>query len=264
MSSARRVSLEPAFLLHHYPWRDSSRIFELLTRTHGRVSVFARASRQTGGAAGAPMQPFAETLVSWSGRGEAGYLTGAERPPSPDLRSTSPTVVVEARMPATLAGDRLMSGFYANELLLKLLQRHDPHPAIFDAYAQLLARLFAPAEDAGRALRLFEKRLLDELGWGLNLEHEAASGAPLVAARSYRYGIEGGAEAVDGVAEGTLIFCGASLLSLAREELDDARSLADARRLLRAALDRLLDGRPLRTREVMLEMRAHAGKADGG
>jgi DNA repair protein RecO (recombination protein O) len=248
MSGARRVSLEPAFLLHHYPWRDSSRIFELLTRTHGRVAVFARASRQAGSAAGSAMQPFAETLVSWSGRGEAGHLSGAER----------------VRPPATLAGDRLMSGFYANELLLKLLQRNDPHPAIFDAYAQLLERLFAPGEDAGRALRLFEKRLLDELGWGLNLEHEAASGAPLVATRSYRYGIEGGAEPVDGVAEGSLIFCGASLLSLAREELGDARSQADARRLLRAALDRLLDGRPLRTREVMLEMRAHAGKADGG
>ncbi|MGL6224248.1 MAG: recombination protein O N-terminal domain-containing protein, partial [Steroidobacteraceae bacterium] len=47
MSGARRVSLEPAFLLHHYPWRDSSRILELLTRTHGRVAVFSRASRQS-------------------------------------------------------------------------------------------------------------------------------------------------------------------------------------------------------------------------
>ena len=112
--------------------------------------------------------------------------------------------------------------------------------------------------------RSADSRLLDELGWGLNLEHEATSGVPLDPARSYRYGIEGGAEPVDGVAEGTLIFCGASLLSLAREELDNLSSLADARRLLRAALDRLLDGRPLRTREVALEMRAHAGKADGG
>ena len=66
------------------------------------------------------------------------------------------------------------------------------------------------------------------------------------------------------MAEGTLVFCGASLLSLAREELDDARSLADARRLLRAALDQCLDGRPLRTREVLLAMRAHGGNADGG
>jgi DNA repair protein RecO (recombination protein O) len=249
MTGARRVLLEPAFLLHHYPWRDTSRILELLTRTHGRVSVFSRASRQSGSSgAGGALQPFTETLVSWSGRGEAGHLTAAER----------------VRAPAMLAGDRLMSGFYANELLLKLLQKSDPHPVLFDAYANLVERLYAAGQDPARALRLFEKRLLDELGWGLNLEHEATSGEPVQPARSYRYGIEGGAEPVDGVAEGTLIFCGASLLSLAREELDDPRSLADARRLLRAALDRLLDGRRLRTRDVLLEMRAHAGKADGG
>jgi len=139
-----------------------------------------------------------------------------------------------------------------------------PHPLIFDAYRRLLESLAQAEVESHRPLRLFEKRLLDELGWGLNLEHEATSGKPLLPGRSYRYGIEGGAEPVDGVAEGSLIFCGASLLALAREELDDPRSLADARRLLRAALDRLLDGRPLRTREVLLEMRAHAGKADGG
>jgi len=177
-----------------------------------------------------------------------GHLSGAER--------------VKPR--ATLTGDRLMSGFYANELLLKLMQRNDPHPVLFDAYATLLRRLFDAAEEPVRALRIFEKRLLEELGWGLNLEHESMSGAPLQPARSYRYGLDGGAEPIDGVAEGTLIFCGASLLSLAREELSDPRSLADARRLLRAALDRCLDGRALRTREVLLEMRAHAGKAEGG
>ena len=275
MSATRRVSLEPAFLLHHYPWRDTSRILELLTRTHGRVSVIARASRQASASVGSALQLFSEALVSWSGRGEMGQLTGAERAPftSPAFagevarsagEGRSPTRAGEVAAPASLSGDRLMSGFYANELLIKLLQRNDPHPALFDAYAALISRLRTPAEDPGRALRLFEKRLLDELGWGLNLEHEAASGAPLEPGRSYRYGIEGGAEPVDGVAEGTLIFCGASLLSLGAERLDDPRSLADARRLLRAALDRVLDGRPLRTREVLLEMRAHAGKADGG
>jgi DNA repair protein RecO (recombination protein O) len=249
MSGARRVSLEPAFLLHHYPWRDSSRILELLTRSHGRVAVIARGSR--GGARtalGGALQPFVEMLVSWGGRGDIGYLSGAER----------------VRPPSMLAGDRLMSGFYVNELLVKLLQRNDPHPAIFDAYATLLVRLFDAAFDPARALRLFEKRLLDELGWGLNLEHEATSGAPLDPRRSYRYGLESGAEPIEGVAEGLLIFSGASLLSLAHEDLGEARAIADARRLLRAALDRLLDGRPLRTREVLLEMRAHAGKPDGG
>jgi DNA repair protein RecO (recombination protein O) len=281
VTGARRVDLEPAFLLHHYPWRDTSRILELFTRTHGRVSVIARATRKTSAAVGSALQPFNAALVSWSARGELGYLNGVERllPTSTaSAVSTSPSTLGEVARSAgegakpsartgearSLSGDRLMSGFYANELLLKLLQRNDPHPALFDAYATLIQRLQAAGEDAGRALRIFEKRLLDELGWGLDLVHEAASGKAVDPARTYRYRLEGGAEAIDGVAEGTLIFCGASLLSLAGERLDDPRSLADARRLLRAAVDRLLEGRPLRTREVLLEMRAHSGKADGG
>jgi DNA repair protein RecO (recombination protein O) len=242
------VQLEPAYLLHHYAWRDSSRILELLTRSQGRVSVFARAARRGGSTLPATLQPFGELLVSWTSRGDAGQLTGAER----------------VRAPAALAGDHLMSAFYANELLIKLLPRHDPHPSLFDAYATLLNRLHDGDGQQARALRLFEKRLLDELGWGLSLESDAVSGDPLEPLRSYRYRIDGGPEVIDGVAEGALIFSGASLLSLAREELGDDRSLADARRLLRAALDQCLDGRPLRTREVLIAMRAHGGGAAGG
>ena len=78
-SAARRVQLEPGFLLHHYPWRDSSLILEFLTRAHGRISVFARAARRGGSTLPATLQPFGELLVSWSARGEAGQLTGAER-----------------------------------------------------------------------------------------------------------------------------------------------------------------------------------------
>jgi DNA repair protein RecO (recombination protein O) len=246
--TARRVQLEPAYLLHHYAWRDSSRILEFMTRSLGRVSVFARAARRGGTTLPATLQPFGELLVSWTSRGEAGQLTGAER----------------VRAPAVLAGDRLMSAFYANELLIRLLPRHDPHPELFDAYATLLDQLHDGDAQPARALRLFEKRLLDELGWGLSLESDAGSGTPLEPLRSYRYRIDGGPEVVDGVAEGTLVFSGASLLSLAREDLGDERSLADARRLLRAALDQCLDGRPLRTREVLIAMRAHGGGADGG
>jgi DNA repair protein RecO (recombination protein O) len=157
-----------------------------------------------------------------------------------------------------------MSGFYANELMLKLLPRHDPHPVLFDAYALLVTRLHDSAADPARTLRLFEKRLLEELGWGLDLEHDTSTGLPVEAGRSYRYRIDGGAEAIDGVADGPLVFVGTSLLSLAREELADPRSIADARRLLRAALDQCLDGRTLRTREVLLAMRAHGGPASGG
>ncbi len=244
--SARRISLEPAYLLHHYPWRDSSRILELLTRSHGRVSVFARAARRGGSTLPAALQPFAELLVSFSLRAEAGQLTGAER---------------SAARAAPLAGERLMSGFYANELLIKLLPRGDPHPRLYAAYSALLADLAAPTSEPARGLRIFEKRLLEELGYGLHLETEPGSGRPVDAARSYRFRVDSGPELLEGVAEGSLVFCGASLLALAAETLVEARSLADAKRLLRAALDQCLDGRELRTRQVALAMRAHGRDA---
>jgi DNA repair protein RecO (recombination protein O) len=246
--SARRIKLEPAFLLHHYPWRDSSRILELLTQAHGRISVFARAARRSGSALGAALQPFAELLVSFSLRGEAGQLTGVER------RATA----------TPLAAGRLMSGFYANELLIKLLPRGDPHPRLYAAYATLLEALAMPAADPVRALRLFEKRLLEETGYGLNLETEIGTGRPVMAQRSYRYRVDSGPELLDGVAEGSLVFCGASLLALAAETLDDTRSVADAKRLLRAALEQCLDGRELRTRQVARAMRTLGRDADAG
>jgi DNA repair protein RecO (recombination protein O) len=240
------VQLEPAFLLHHYPYRDSSRLVELLTRTHGRVAVFARTSRRGNGPSPATLQPFGELLASWTARGETGQLTGAER-----------------RSGGALPAERLLAGFYVNELLVRLLPRNDPHPRLFDAYRQLLESLAQAAVDSHRPLRLFEKRLLEELGYGLYLESDR-SGAPLAAEACYRYRLEAGAERLDGVAEGSLIFSGASLRSLAQDELADARSLADARRLLRAALDVVLEGRELRTREVAGAMAARRGARQGG
>jgi DNA repair protein RecO (recombination protein O) len=247
--SDRRIRLEPAFLLHHYPWRDSSRILELLTQSHGRVSVFARAARRSGSGLAAALQPFSELLVSFSLRGEAGQLTGVEH-----------VAPAAAQLPAS----QLMSAYYANELLLRLLPKGDPHPRLYGAYSALVNALAVPQADPAGALRIFEKRLLGELGYGLNLETEISTGRPVEAQRSYRYRVDSGPELVNGVAEGSLIFCGSSLLALARETLDDARSVADARRLLRAALEQVLDGRELRTRQVALAMRALGRDAGAG
>ncbi len=104
-------------------------------------------------------------------------------------------------------------------------------------------------------MRLFEKRLLEALGYGLNLGHDIRTGEPLVPERSYRYRLEQGPESAEPASAQALVFRGASLLSLAREELADAGSLADARRLLRAALDLYLGNRPLRSRQVMRALR---------
>lgn len=240
MSSERRIDLQPAFVLHHRPYRDTSRILELFTRDYGRVCVFARGARggrNKSASLLSVLQPFNRLLISWSGRGEAGQLTAAE---------------FDGGV-AVLPPDRLVNGYYLNELLLKLFARHDSHPDVFALYASTIEHL-KQSVDAMRPLRIFEKRLLEALGYGLALENEA-NGEPLDATAAYHYRLEHGALRADGVQEGGLIFSGASLLALGREQLEEPAVHADARRLLRAAMDRCLDGRELKTREVMLALR---------
>jgi DNA repair protein RecO (recombination protein O) len=236
VSDGRRVQLQPAYVLHHRPYRDTSRILELFTRDYGRVSVFARGARgarKTGAALASILQPFNRVLVSWSGRGEAGQLTGAE---------------FDGAV-AVLPPDRLVSGFYLNELLLKLFARHDGHPDVFALYDATLASLKSD-RDGVRALRLFEKRLLDALGYGLALERDCDLGRPLDPRYAYRYRLDQGAVRIDGVAEGAGIFSGSTLIAVAREDFTDPAVCGEARALLRSALDRCLEGKELRTREV--------------
>jgi DNA repair protein RecO (recombination protein O) len=205
------------------------------------VSLFARgarSARKAGPALTSILQPFNRLLLSWSGRGEAGQLTAAE---------FDGTV-------SSLPPDRLVSGFYLNELLLKLFARHDGHPDVFSLYGATLEALKVDAEGV-RPLRVFEKRLLDALGYGLALEREVGTDRPLEQRYAYRYRLDQGATRIEGVAEGIDIFSGRTLLAVAREDFADPAVCAEARTLLRAALDRCLDGKELRSREVMLALR---------
>jgi DNA repair protein RecO (recombination protein O) len=233
---ASRVNLTPAYLLHQVPWRDSSRILEFFTREHGRVSLFARGVRRERSEARPLLQPFQRLLISWTGRGEAGNLVGVER----DGERTA------------LPASQVISGFYLSELLLKLLQRHDAHPQLFDDYAAALAGL-ASGIATGRCLRIFEKRLLQALGLWPDCERETANGAPLEPGRYYHFRPDHGVE--QAIAETPATYQGASLLSLAGEDLGDEQSLRDARRLLRSALDACLEGRSLKSREVLRDLR---------
>ena len=233
--SGRRVWLAPAYLLHQYAYRDTSRILEVFTREHGRLTLFARGANGAKSSLRGVLRPFQRLLVSWTGRSEACQLSGAE---------------IDGSL-TNLAGDRLMSGFYLNELLLKLTERCDPHPEIFDAYARCIGALVGgEAEEA--ALRRFEKRLLDNLGYGLELAR-TADGEPVSIESYYRFAVERGPQPC--VAETPGAIYGRSLADLDAETFEDARSLRDAKRVLRTALDACLDGRALKSREVMLAMR---------
>jgi DNA repair protein RecO (recombination protein O) len=233
MGTPRRVLLEPAFLLHQRDYRDSSRIIEFFSRGHGRVCLFAKGVRRPGSAFTAVLQPFVPLLVSWAGPGDGGTLIAAEFIGAPP------------RLPPAA----LMSGFYLNELLLKLLGREDPYPEVHEAYALALEELRA-APGAARPLRLFEKRLLEALGLGIDYAHLAAGGPALDADAYYHVEAQQGVVSVPEGAEPTRFFRGRDLLSLAAEVLADEASLAAAKRLLRAALAAPLDGRELATRSV--------------
>jgi DNA repair protein RecO (recombination protein O) len=251
MGAPKRVEFQPAFLLHQREFRDSGRILELVTRDHGRVALFARGVRRAGSPLAALLQPFVPLSVSWSGPGDGGTLRACEpagpRPPLP---------------PAVL-----MSGFYLNELVMRVLAREDPHPDIFECYVLALGALAVPGGEA-RALRLFEKRLLEALGLGIDYAHLAAGGESVRPDAYYHVRAEHG---VVGEASGPgsrEAYAGRALLSLAAEELADPESLAAARRLLGAALEQPLDGREIRTRRVARALRG-AGRRpvaarDGG
>jgi DNA repair protein RecO (recombination protein O) len=229
--NVRRITLTPAYILHHRPYRDTSRILEVITRDHGRLCLFARGVRGPKARLASVLQPFQLLLVSWSGRGEAAQLTGAESadhgPPMPSLC--------------------LMAAFYLNELLMKLTTRHDPLPALFDDYHATLESLRQgmPLEPV---LRVFEKRLLDALGYGLDLVVEAQTGKPIESGEYYHFRPAQGLFPT--VAEAAGAVSGRSLLSLAEERLESERDLEDSRRLLQAALAQCLEGRELTTRAV--------------
>ena len=243
MSGARRKHLEPAWLLHHRPWSDTSRIVDLMTRDHGRVTLFAHGARRPKSPHRALLRPFVPLLVSWSGRADGGTLTAAEA----------------GGAPPTLAPQRLISGFYLNELLMKLLPKEDRHEALYEAYGEALAALACAEEQA--ALRGFERVLLDELGYGLELAHEAGSRRPVEADRYYHFEAGRGVYAVregDAAAESHV---GRAVLAVARGDLGAAEAQRAARGIFGAAIAHCLEGRGLASREVMLAVRRRGREA---
>lgn len=235
MSAPRRVQLTPAWLLHHRPWSDTSRILDLMTRDFGRVTLFAHGARRPKSPWRGLLRPFQPLSVSWSGRADGGTLTAAEAAgPAP-----------------ALPPDRLLSGFYLNELLLKLLAREDRHERLFDAYGLALAGLAACT--GHQPLRAFERVLLEELGYGLELGVVGAGGETLDPERYYHFEPGRGLLAVRDAGAGA--FRGRELLAVARGELGEPQALAAARRIYGAAIAHCLEGRGLASREVMLALR---------
>jgi DNA repair protein RecO (recombination protein O) len=229
MRSSQRVQLVRGYLLHQRPWRDSSLIIEVFSADFGRLTTFARAARGPR-TRFSGLQPFRPLLLSWSGRGDAPALTGAEGDGAP---------------PAAMAPTSLLSAWYLNELLLKLTVPHDPQPELYAQYAATLERMRAGAA-LETTLRHFELCLLELLGFGMEFRRECAAGRAVRPEAYYHFTAgEGVRESAGSGISGRL------LLMLADGELPtDPEDQRAVRALLRAALDHCLEGRELRTRTV--------------
>ena len=231
----RRADHEPGYVLHTYPYKETSLIVELFTRRFGRVALLARGARRPRSAMRGMLLSFHPLRLSFGGSAELGNLIAVEW--------------AGALQP--LAGQGLMCGFYLNELLLRLLPRDDPHEALFDVYAEALSRL--SRDPSAAVLRSFEKRLLAELGYAPLLEHDVAS-RPIDPDGLYAYEPERGPTPVNGSRAGMLVVRGRTLLDVAADDYSDPATREEARNLMRALIGERLHGQVLHTRAVLREL----------
>ncbi len=233
----QRLEDQPAFVLHSYPFRETSLLLDVFSRNHGRVALVARGARRPRSMLRGVLMNFQPLRLAWFGKGEVRTLHSAEwQGGQPQLQGTA-----------------LLCGFYLNELLLNLMARDDPHERLFDYYQQTLQRL-AHEEDHAATLRCFEKHLLQELGYALALDAEAGSGRHVDPARRYRYVVERGV-VVDGAdAPEGLTISGKTLQDMTADDYRDPVTAQQSKQLMRMLLNHYLAGKALHTRELIKDL----------
>ena len=233
---------QPAFVLHTYPYRETSLIVEAFTLDFGRIGLIARGAKRPRSELRGLLLAFQPLSLSWSGSGELKLLAKAE------WRGGLPL----------LSGGGLLCGFYLNELMLKLVPREDPHPRLFAQYESTLAALGTHGSASERAalLRGFELALLAELGYALPLTRDADTGAPIDPGERYHYAFDRGPRRVAEPQARWPIVHGTTLLALAAREFPDAASAAEAKRLMRDVLDHYLEHRRIFSRRIVQDLQA--------
>jgi len=229
-----RVDHQVGFILKSQSFKETSLIHQVFTRDYGVLSIISKGSRAKNSKHGSLLQPFKSLSFSWLGKGELKTLTAVD----------------ESLNIGQLTGTSLYCGFYINELILNLLHKHDAHPNLFTAFKNIVIQLFN-GENIEANLRQFEKVLLDEIGYGLLLEHEVESNRPLQPEQYYAYSI-GHGPMIEENAQHPLNILGSTLLNLHNNTLRDTTELKQAKRLMRRLIDHQLDGKILKSRELFV------------
>ncbi len=231
---------QPAFVLHSYPYRETSLVVEAFTRNVGRVALVARGARRPRSALRGVLLAFQPLLLSWAGKSELHTLHKAEW---------------QGGLPQ-LKGVALLCGFYLNELMVKLLAREDPHEELFEIYARTLHAL-AGGGDHSAILRRFERRFLRELGYALTLDRDGVTGEAINAQRSYRYLLDKGPVSVNGsrgAIENQLELSGQTLLDMAADDYSSALTLQQSKALMRTIINHYLGSQTLNTRQLLKDL----------
>jgi len=231
-----RIDCQPCFILHRRDFRNTSLIIEVFSAEYGRVAMVSRGARRPKSRVNALLQVFQPLLISWTGRGELQTLTNVEA----------------AEFVSPLSGESYASAYYLTELIYRLLKPADVHEALFTSYAKSIAALRDTNGDAQTAeiiLRLFEKTLLQELGYGLVLDHEVNTGEAIMDDRYYEYVPEHGPVEChpESIPNGVKL-SGRSIIALATEEFTGVDCLRDCKRLMRTVLQCYLGDKPLQSR----------------
>jgi DNA repair protein RecO (recombination protein O) len=236
-ASDYRIAEQPAFVLHSYPYRETSLIIDVLSRDHGRLALVAKGAKRPHSALRGVLQTFQPLALSWSGKSEVRTLTGAEW--------------VGGMLPLT--GGALLCGFYVNELLVKFCAREDPHPQLFHHYVVTMTRL-AHDEPPVQVLRSFERVLLRETGYAMSLDRTVARKAVLPEGR-YVFDPERGVrEASDEWPAQWPVVAGQTLLDMEQDDYHRAQTVAQSKTLMRFLLNTYLGGTPLATRQILIDL----------
>jgi DNA repair protein RecO (recombination protein O) len=235
-TTGTKVAGQPAFVLHSYPYKETSLIIDLFTRDFGRVALIAKGAKRPHSQLRGVLQTFQPLSSAWVGKSELRTLTDAEW--------------VGGMLP--LEKTALLCGFYLNELLVKLLARDDAHPALFDHYVSTLNHL-AHNEPPTIVLRKFERALLKETGVAADLTRCTDTRRTVLADGMYVVDPERGPRP-QRAADAWPCVSGKTLLDMESEDYQDAATQTQSKQLMRFLLAYHLGGAPLNTRQILIDL----------
>ncbi|KFZ31738.1 hypothetical protein IDSA_03355 [Pseudidiomarina salinarum] len=227
--------MEPAFVLHRWPYQDTGLLCEFYSAEQGKFRAVAKGARRPKSRWRSILQPFTPLLIESRGRHELQTLTQAE--------------LAGSHIP--LAGERVYSGFYLNELIQRLTSPYQSVDGLFNDYQQSLA-LLAVTDQVEPLLRRFEWQLLCHLGHGFDW-HQDTQSDPIRADGSYQFLPEAGFMPLP--APTTTSYRGADIIRMAAFELQDQQLLNSFKRLMRQALHPFLGDKPLRSRQLFAQFK---------